>query len=90
MDDYPALSLATDSPVLTKVRKAAAIAGKELSFTIAGGGSDANVLCGMGLPAAIVATGMDKVHTVDEQLNLNDLVSLTELIYALALADTAT
>jgi tripeptide aminopeptidase len=52
---------------------------------VAGGGSDANILNSFGLPAAIIATGMTKVHTTDEQLDLNDLVSLTELVYAIAL-----
>ena len=51
---------------------------------MAGGGSDANIFNGFGLPTAIVATGMNKVHTVNEQLDLNDLVNLTELLFALA------
>jgi tripeptide aminopeptidase len=81
--DYPALSIAKDTPVIQRVQKAEKIAGKTLQYIIAGGGSDANILCGYGLPTAIIATGMNKVHTVDEQLDLNDLVSLTELLHAL-------
>ncbi len=69
--------------MIQRVQKAEKIAQKTLQYIIAGGGSDANILCAYGLPTAIIATGMNKVHTVDEQLDLNDLVSLTELLLAL-------
>jgi tripeptide aminopeptidase len=82
--DYPALSISPDTPVIKRIKNASQLAGKNLQYIVAGGGSDANIFCGYGLPTAIIATGMNKVHTVDEQLDLNDLVSLTELLYALA------
>ncbi|MDK9706294.1 MAG: M20/M25/M40 family metallo-hydrolase [Desulforhopalus sp.] len=83
VDDYPLLAIAPDAPVLQRIEKAARACGKDLRHLVAGGGSDANIFNGYGLPTAIVATGMDKVHTVNEQMNLNDLVNLTELLYAL-------
>ena len=86
VDDYPPLSLAEDAPVIGRVKKAAAACGKDLRYIVAGGGSDANIFNGLGLPTAIIATGMNKVHTVDERLDLNDLVNLTELLYALTIA----
>ncbi len=84
--DYPVLAIPHDAPVVKRVQKAAAIANKKLEYIVAGGGSDANIFCGHDLPTAIVATGMDKVHTIDEQLDLNDLISLTELVHALIIA----
>ena len=54
-----------------------------MEYIVAGGGSDANIFCGYGLPTAIIGTGMNKVHTVEEQQDLNDLVSLTELLHAM-------
>lgn len=81
--DYPVMRLEEDSPVLNRVRKAGEAIGQNLVFHTADGGSDANILNGYGLPTAIIATGMEKVHTTDEQLDLNDLVKLTELIYAI-------
>ncbi len=83
-EEYPVLALDRNAPVLKKIEQAAEKTGRKMEFLIAGGGSDANIFCGHGLPTAIVATGMDKVHTVDEQLDLNDCVSLTELICSLA------
>ena len=83
-DDFPALSLDAEAPVIKRIKAAAASVGKSLQYVVAGGGSDANIFCGKGLPTAIIATGMEKVHSLEEQLDLNDLVSLTELLYALA------
>lgn len=87
-DDYPALLLQDDQPVIQRIKKAADIAQKELAYILAGGGSDANIFCGNGLPTAIIATGMEKVHTLEEQQDLNDLTDLTELLYGLVTATT--
>lgn len=84
LSEYPAMSLPMDSKVIKRVRTAGEKIGKNMKFVISGGGSDANIFNGFGLSTAIVSTGMNKVHTTDEQLDLNDLVSLTELICAVA------
>lgn len=81
--EYPAMKLDEDSPVLQRLYRAEKATGKKLRYIIAGGGSDANIINNHGLPTAIIATGMNKVHTVDEQCDLNDLVSLTELLVGL-------
>lgn len=84
--DYPALAIAADAPVLQRLCKGAETVGKEIKHIVAGGGSDANIFCGKGLQTAIIATGMSKVHTVDEQLDLGDLISLTELLVGIVTA----
>lgn len=84
--EYPAMHLEEGDAVLARVRRAGDQLGRELLFEVAGGGSDANIFNSYGLKTAIIATGMDKVHTVDERLDLNDLVSLTELLLAVVLA----
>lgn len=89
VDDYPPLLLKESEPVIQRIHNAAKIAQQDLEFIIAGGGSDANIFCGHGLPTAIIATGMDRVHTLEERLDLNDLVTLTELLYALLVAADA-
>ncbi len=81
---YPALRLDATSPVIRRIAQAADSVAKKLDYIVAGGGSDANILFGKGLPTAIVATGMNKVHTTEEELDYNDLVSLVELLYSLA------
>jgi tripeptide aminopeptidase len=84
--EYPAMSLAENDPVLTRIRQAGQIAGRNLDFCTAGGGSDANILNSYGLSTAIVATGMNNVHTTEEYLDLNDVISLTKLLYAVVIA----
>ena len=84
--EYPAMRLEPNDPVLARVKQAGMNLGRNLEFQIAGGGSDANILNSFGLPTAIIATGMDKVHTTDECLDLQDLISLTELLFAIVMA----
>ena len=84
---YPALRLADDSPVISRVRKAAKKANKKLTYKVAGGGSDANIFFNHGLQTAIIATGMSNVHTLEESLDLNDLVSLVELLFAITISN---
>jgi len=82
--EYPAMHLNLDDPVITRIHEAGRKLGRKLDFEIAGGGSDANIFNDFGLPTAIIATGMNKVHTTDECLDLKDLIRLTELLYAIA------
>ncbi len=82
--EYPCMYLEDDDPTILRVRRAGNLLEREILFQIAGGGSDANIFNSYGLKTAIIATGMDKVHTTDECLDLRDLVSLTELLLAVA------
>jgi tripeptide aminopeptidase len=84
--EYPALSLSDDHGVLQKVRQAGDLLQREISFEVAGGGSDANILNSYGMKTAIIATGMDKVHTTEECLDLRDLTGLTELLLAIVVS----
>ncbi|MCX5869730.1 MAG: M20/M25/M40 family metallo-hydrolase [Deltaproteobacteria bacterium] len=84
--EYPAMRLKLNDQVLARVKQAGMNLGRNLEFQIAGGGSDANILNSFGLPTAIIATGMDKVHTTNECLDLKDLVRLTELLFAIVVA----
>lgn len=81
--EYPALSFHDDDPVLQLVRRAGDLLERDIVFQVAGGGSDANILNSYGMKTAIIATGMDKVHTTEECLDLRDLTGLTELILAI-------
>lgn len=47
-----------------------------------GGGSDGNVIAALGTPTLVLATGMTKVHTTDEQVAIADLECLSDLLVA--------
>ena len=81
--EYPVMRLADNEPVVTRVKDAGELLNREIDFQVAGGGSDANILNSYGLKTAIIATGMNNVHTVEESLDLNDLVRLVELLLAI-------
>ncbi len=85
--DFPSMALGEEEPVLTKIRNAAELLDQELSFSIAGGGSDANIFNGHNLKTAILPTGMRKVHTTEEWIDLNDMVKLTALLLTLVRED---
>jgi tripeptide aminopeptidase len=81
--DFPLMRLGADSRVIREIRRAGEHISLDLSLEVAGGGSDANIFNGYGLETAIIATGMTNVHSTSEQVELEDMVRLTELILAL-------
>jgi tripeptide aminopeptidase len=83
IDDYPVLKLDQESDVLKRVEQAAGSLGMDLNFVVAGGGSDANIFNGYGLPCAILSTGMDKVHSTEETITLSDMALTAELVLAI-------
>ncbi|OQX19373.1 MAG: peptidase M20 [Desulfobulbaceae bacterium A2] len=78
--DFPAMRIAEDAPVARRIAEAASRIAMPLEFTVAGGGSDANILSGQGIPTVIVASGMRQVHSTEEHAHLPDLVRLSELL----------
>ncbi len=81
--DFPLMRLAPDSRVVREVETAAKTIAMDIKQVVAGGGSDANIFNGYGLDTAIIATGMTNVHSINEQVHLEDMVDLTRLILAL-------
>lgn len=73
--NYPQISLAEDDQVISIAKKAA----QNLNFPIVlektRGGSDANILNGYGLPTLNLGIGMEKVHTTDEFITVENLVN---------------
>ncbi len=69
----PGVNLNTDHATVELAASAAEKLGFPVSTGFTGGCSDANFLCGMGLPTVLLATGMDKIHTTEECLALEDL-----------------
>jgi tripeptide aminopeptidase len=77
---YSAINLDEDELVI----KFAALAIANLGFTKAlkatGGGSDANIFNGFGIPTANLGIGMEKVHTTEEIINVTDLENSAKLV----------
>ena len=81
-DDYPAMHVPQEAGILGLLREASAELGRSLDIRSAGGGSDANIFNGHGIETVILGTGMQQVHTVDEQVAVDDMVRVAELLVA--------
>lgn len=79
-EEYPAMALDRNASVLQRVDKAAAILNRNIRYKRAGGGSDANIFNGKGLPTAIIGIGMDHVHSTEESIDLLDMIRTAELV----------
>lgn len=72
--EYPEFRLDPEMAVVKCASLAAARAGLSVSWETSGGGSDANILNAAGIPTANLGIGMQRVHTVEEFLELKDLI----------------
>jgi len=78
--DFPSMHLSETSRAVTLAKSSAENLGAPLSMMVAGGGSDANILNEKGLELAILGTGMSKVHTSEEEIKIEDMLSCARLV----------
>ncbi|SEA11843.1 peptidase T-like protein [Desulfuromusa kysingii] len=79
-EDFSPMGVAEDAPILKIIHAAGAALGRPQKIQSAGGGSDANVFNGHGIETVIIASGMDKIHTINEQIAVADMVKASELL----------
>jgi tripeptide aminopeptidase len=66
-ESYSAFVLPEDSPLIRRVKAAAERVGLTPHTVHGGGGSDANVFNGQGIPSVMLSTGAAQVHTPQEE-----------------------
>ncbi|WP_337101707.1 M20/M25/M40 family metallo-hydrolase [Paenibacillus sp. YIM B09110] len=77
---YPAYQYDDEDPVVQLAKQAiVAIGGTPRTFH-SGGGSDANIFNGLGVPTVNLAVGYEHIHTTKEQIKADDLVKVTKLV----------
>lgn len=76
---YHAYHVPDDAPVVRLGLAASAALGLEPTLRTTLGGSDANVYNAKGLPCIVLATGMEYIHTHDEQISRKDLIDTARL-----------
>jgi len=79
-DSYPGLALAAGSPLRALVEEALTQIAVTPRFGSTGGGSDANVISGKGIPVANLAIGYQQIHTLQEWIAIADLVQAAVLM----------
>lgn len=77
---YPAYQYGEGDPVVELAKTAIANIGGTPRLFHSGGGSDANIFNGLGVPTVNLAVGYEEIHTTKERIKVADLVKTTELV----------
>jgi tripeptide aminopeptidase len=86
---YGRLDIRDDAAIVRLVRSAAGAMGRTCATRGTGGGSDANVFVERGLEVANLACGMREIHTVNEWVDVRDLVFTAGLVLETVRANAA-
>jgi len=79
-DDYPMMHVPFNASVLRIFKEAGVALDRPVAIQAAGGGSDANIFNEHGIETVILGSGMEKVHSVHEEVSVDDMVQVTELL----------
>jgi tripeptide aminopeptidase len=77
---YPGFKFADGDHVVEVAKKAAAKVGRSSELLHSGGGSDANVIAGFGIPTVNLAVGYEDIHTTNEKIPVEELYKLSEMV----------
>lgn len=80
---YVSFQIADDNPLVQHVEQACAAIGRRSVIRPGGGGSDANIMNALGMNAIVLGTGMNKVHTTQENISVKNLEDTARLVLAL-------
>lgn len=80
---YPGFKFGEGDHVVEVARRAAANIGRSSELQQSGGGSDANVIAGHGIPTVNLAVGYEEIHTTNERMPIEELVKTAELVVAI-------
>ena len=78
--EYPGFALNDDEEIVKIVKNACEKAGIKSETASSGGGSDTNIYNSKGVPSVNLAVGMTKVHTLEEYIEIKDLVNLSKIL----------
>jgi tripeptide aminopeptidase len=80
---YPGFKFAEGDEVVEIAKKAATKIGRPTEILTSGGGSDANIIAGFGIPTVNLAVGYEEIHTTNEKMPIEELVKLSEMVVAI-------
>ncbi|MFP7170955.1 M20/M25/M40 family metallo-hydrolase [Terribacillus halophilus] len=81
--EYPGYKQKAGDRVVEVARAAAKTIGRDSKLTSSGGGSDANVIAGFGIPTVNLSVGYEEIHTTNERIPVGELVKTAELVAAI-------
>ncbi|GAF66296.1 peptidase T [Bacillus sp. TS-2] len=77
---YPGYKLSDGDQVVEVAKKAIEAVERSPKLLKSGGGSDANIISGFGIPTVNLAVGYEEIHTKNERMSITELNKLAELI----------
>lgn len=80
---YPGFKQQAGDQVVEVARSAAKSIGRESELLTSGGGSDANIIAGHGIPTVNLAVGYEEIHTTNERMPVAELEKVAELVTAI-------
>ena len=80
---YPGFKYGAGDHVVEVARKAAEKIGRPCELVKSGGGSDANVIAGFGIPTVNLAVGYEDIHTTNERIPVEELTKLAEMVVSI-------
>jgi tripeptide aminopeptidase len=80
---YPGFKFKDGDEVVEVAKRAAKKIGRPSELLTSGGGSDANVIAGFGVPTVNLAVGYEEIHTKSERMPVEELNKLSEMVVAI-------
>lgn len=80
---YPGYKFKDGDEVVEVAKRAAKKIGRPSELLTSGGGSDANVIAGFGVPTVNLAVGYEEIHTKSERMPVEELNKLSEMVVAI-------
>ncbi|WP_226582840.1 M20/M25/M40 family metallo-hydrolase [Halobacillus litoralis] len=80
---YPGYKQEAGDEVVEVARAAAKRIGRESELLTSGGGSDANVIAGHGVPTVNLSVGYEEIHTTNERMPVGELEKIAEYVTAI-------
>ena len=77
---YPGFQFEESHPVVQVAKRAVERIGRTPEIKKSGGGSDANVFAGAGVPTVILSVGYEEIHTTKERIPVLELEKLVDLL----------
>lgn len=85
LEDFQSTHIPDDHPVVQIASQASSLLNRTLKISQSGGASDANIFCQNGIVTGVLGTGMTDIHTVNESIQLDDMIRTVELILTIIL-----
>ena len=77
---YPGFSVTEGDQVVQVAMRAVEAVGRTPQLGVSGGGSDANVIAGFGIPTVNLSVGYEEIHTTNERMPIEELEKLADLL----------